>query len=330
MALRYAERRWFVFPLVVNSKRPAVPAHRAADCDGSDPACRDGHVGWEERATTDPELIRLVWSSGRHGLAIATGPSRLLVVDIDVDKATGDLVGRRSIGELEDRVGARLPSTFTVATPSGGEHRYYRLLGRHGGVATSSAGRLGPGVDTRGRGGYVVAAPTVIAGAGRYRIVGQRAVVAAPDWLVGELTSPRTHSVPSRADGQGHAGAGPGGDEMVVEVHHPEAYVRAAVDGEIGRIVSAPISTRNDTLFRSSVSLGRLVGAGLLDEAVAFEALQEAARNQVEVPGDGYGPSQARATIDSGLGWGRDHPRPLRVTQGRIRRSGPRGSRQER
>lgn len=62
-ALLYASRGWHVFPLIPGEKRPACPGHPAARCDRSDPWCRRGHQGWEQRATTSDPRIHRAWSS---------------------------------------------------------------------------------------------------------------------------------------------------------------------------------------------------------------------------------------------------------------------------
>ena len=110
-ALDYAAKGWHVFPLAPNSKRPAIPSHTAGECDGSDPYCAEGHLGWEERSTVDRDEIHALWASGRHGIAIATGPSHLLVVDIDVSKVNGAPIGMQSLAQLEARCGHRRPRT---------------------------------------------------------------------------------------------------------------------------------------------------------------------------------------------------------------------------
>ena len=46
---------------------------------GKTPAVRD----WEHAATTDPTIITAWWRSRPYNIGIATGPSRLLVVDLD-------------------------------------------------------------------------------------------------------------------------------------------------------------------------------------------------------------------------------------------------------
>ena len=77
-------------------------------------------------------------------------------------------------------------------------------------------------------------------------------------------------------------------------------------------MVSAPIGERNQALFLASISLGQLVGGGLLDETDALEVLDDAARSQTQVPGDGYDQRQATATIRSGFERGVREPRQVK------------------
>lgn len=302
-ALGYAARGWHVFPLAPCSKRPAIPSHRSSECDGSDPYCWDGHRGWEKRATTDPDEINAFWGPGRHGVAIATGPSHLMVLDIDVAKTPDRASGRASLEALEARHDARLPRrTFTVRTPSGGEHRYFRLTGDQYGLATTTTGCLGPGLDTRGRGGYVVAPPTALGPGRRYAVTCDAAPVPVPDWLIAAIIGE-----PAPPHHQHRAGR-PGPGYLVRQV---DRYVQAAIDGETDRVVSAPIGERNQTLFLASIALGQLVGGGLLDETDALEVLDAAARSQIQVPGDGYDQRQATATIRSGFERGVREPRQV-------------------
>lgn len=133
-ALNYAARGWHVLPLLPGSKRPACPSHSAGRCDRSDPFCRHGHQGWEERATTSELRITRAWSRHPFGIGVACGPSRLLVLDTDFPKPAdavpsawrrrGTVTGEDVLAELAH--GRQLPDTYTVSTPSGGRHRYYR------------------------------------------------------------------------------------------------------------------------------------------------------------------------------------------------------------
>ncbi|MGH3304630.1 MAG: bifunctional DNA primase/polymerase, partial [Streptosporangiaceae bacterium] len=56
---------------------------------------------------------------------------------------------------LAGRAGQPLPATYSVHTPSGGLHRYFAALDTR--PIGNSAGRVGPMIDVRGDGGYVVA-----------------------------------------------------------------------------------------------------------------------------------------------------------------------------
>ncbi len=300
LALKYASWGWCVFPLLARSKRPAVPSHAVGDCDGSDPLCSDGHLGWAERATTHPDDIATIWGAGRHGLAVATGPSNLLVVDIDVKEADGAANGYRSLSDLEELVGTSLAKrTFTVRTPSGGEHRYFRAPSSS--IAPSTTGRLGPGLDTRAHGGYVVAPPTTLS-AGPYRVTCWLPPVDAPRWLLDRLES----TSPSRSSDWRRCG-----HQDQRRITRVDRYVQAAVDGEMDRIVSAPIGSRNQALFLGSIAFGQLVAGDHLDHDEALAILEDAARNQIQEPGDCYDSRQAAATIRSGFDRGLREPRIL-------------------
>lgn len=139
------------------------PVNVEIDSDGNKipsfkPTIRDGKFyGWKNGDyPKDSQGIRKHWE-GYDGIAINTGRSRIVVVDID--KSNG------KDGQLSLRAaGISLPDTpLVVRTQSGGEHRYYRM----GSIdVPCSQGELSPGVDIRGVGGVVFAPPTVVHGAG--------------------------------------------------------------------------------------------------------------------------------------------------------------------
>jgi Bifunctional DNA primase/polymerase, N-terminal len=136
-ALRYADNGWPVFPLIANGKTPAT-----------------GH-GFKD-ASTDESRIREWFGNGRRcNLGIATG-NGLVVIDVDVK---GGVDGFATLARIESEMGP-LGDTRTAATPSGGRHLYFATTEQ----VTSSAGALGPGLDVRGEGGYVVAPPSTING----------------------------------------------------------------------------------------------------------------------------------------------------------------------
>jgi hypothetical protein len=85
-ALDAAERGWHVFPLRSGTKRPALHGEQACTGIGE---CASGHRKWEQRVTTDLDRIRAAWSSAPFNVGIATSPSGLVVVDLDVPKDKG-------------------------------------------------------------------------------------------------------------------------------------------------------------------------------------------------------------------------------------------------
>ncbi len=294
----YANTGWPVFPLRPGTKRPATPNHTADQCDGSDPRCAwNGHVGWEDRATTDPGRIARGWNRKPYGIGIACGPAGLLVVDLDLSKGDASS-GEETVAQLEHEHGQALPATWTVGTPSGGRHLYYRQPPRT--RLGNTAGRVGPGIDTRGWGGYVAAPPSTTPD-GEYWLVDDHPPVAVPTWFA-QLVIPAAPPLPTcREEG-----------DQPSPIESPDRArrdVTVAIDGELERIANATEGRRNHTLFCSAIALGQLVGAGLLDQGHAESALLDAA--QAHIRAGAYSGTQARQTIASGMRRGTNEPRRI-------------------
>jgi KaiC/GvpD/RAD55 family RecA-like ATPase len=103
-ALAYARMGWHVFPLA-----PVTPGD---DKTGKRPIIPNGHL----RATVDEATIRAWWTNYPHaGIGVATAPSGLVVLDVDVAK---DKRGAESLEAFQPY----LPDTLTASTGSGGLH----------------------------------------------------------------------------------------------------------------------------------------------------------------------------------------------------------------
>lgn len=108
-----------------------------------------------------------------------------------------------------------LPPTVTVLTPSGGRHLW--LSGPPGVAVPNSAGRLAPGIDIRGSGGYLVG-PGSVTAHGTYRLVpgtGSLPPAPCPSALLHLLTPPahprHHHGDPDGTrSGHGHPDQGRG------------------------------------------------------------------------------------------------------------------------
>jgi hypothetical protein len=126
-------------------------------------------------ASADPRRIEAWWRRWPDAnLGVPTGErSGLLVLDIDPGAD-----GTESLAALE-RVHGPLPGTARARTGGGGVHVYFRYPA--GEEVRNSAGRLGPGLDVRGEGGYVVVPPSRTRSAYEWL---DRAPPADPAWLL--------------------------------------------------------------------------------------------------------------------------------------------------
>jgi hypothetical protein len=198
--------------------------------------------------------------------------------------------------------------TWTVRTVSGGTHLYYAAPAgaRYG----NTAGSLGWLIDTRARGGYVVAPPTSIAGH-PYEVADDRPPAPLPRWLAEALTQRQR---PDRWPPLGPTARAPGPGPLVA-VGRPGsrqsarlvAYVRAAVAGEVRAVAEAVPGTRNHALYCAAVALGQLVAGGALAEDQAHHALADACA--VHVTAGAFSAADAEATIRSGFRTGARNPR---------------------
>ncbi|MGA5869456.1 bifunctional DNA primase/polymerase [Streptomyces cinereoruber] len=275
--LEAAGRGWHVFPLRPGTKRPALHGESRCPLTGS---CAAGHVKWEDRATTDHDRIARAWEQVPFNVGLATGPSRLVVVDLDVPKdgATGPS-GAEVFAALCERAGQPLPATFRVGTASGGQHLYFAAPG--GIRLGNSAGLLGQLVDTRAWGGYVVASGSVTPG-GAYTILDDAPVLPLPSWLLEPLTARQESSRPR------------GGVLAAPSVSGSRAAL-AALERECRNVQAAPAKQANNTLNRSAFLVGRFVAWGDLDRFVVEEAFQGAGESR------GLTAAECRATIRSAL-----------------------------
>ncbi|MFI6344956.1 bifunctional DNA primase/polymerase [Streptomyces sp. NPDC050560] len=173
-ALAAAERGLAVFPL----SRAKLPALRSPHHDDPRPircrgACgRFGHGVYD--ASSDPGRVRALFSAAPratgYGIACGVPPYHLIGIDIDAPGHDATAAGAESsvLRELALRHLFELGETVTVMTPRGGRHLW--LSGPADTPVPNSAGRLAPGVDVRGAGGYLVG-PGSLASGGVYGVV---------------------------------------------------------------------------------------------------------------------------------------------------------------
>ena len=235
IALAIAAQGYPVFPCNAE-KRPITPN------------------GFKDAVTYTDEIRKLFASSAAVLIGVPTG-SRSGIDALDLDY-------RHGAGEWETRYGQMIPATRRHQTMSGGCH----FLFRHADGVRNSASRVGPGVDVRGEGGYII-----FAGSPGYSVTADYPIADWPAWLL----------------------------DMAVKVEAPIARpepISSAVDitdslerryrAYIGRILDnvsrASEGAKHDVLFRMARTIGGVMGTAGLGEDHARELLLNALPATVE------------------------------------------------
>ncbi|MGW0009221.1 bifunctional DNA primase/polymerase [Streptomyces tendae] len=245
-ALSAAERGLAVIPLA----RTKLPALRSPHRDAPTPepfTChgecgRFGHGVHD--ASTDPARVRALfaaapWATG-YGIACGLPPHHLIGIDLDTKQETDSSTALR---ELALRHLFTIPPTVVVLTPSGGRHLW--LTGPPDHVVPNSAGRLAPGIDVRGAGGYLVG-PGSRTRHGAYTTAPGTAHLApapCPPALLRLLLPPPVR----RAGGSTTGGDGRGLVQFVLAAHRGQRNTRLfwaacrAYENGIGATLLAPL-----------------------------------------------------------------------------------------
>ena len=168
-ARRYAKAGIKVFPCLLRSKIPAVE-------------------GGFKAATEDLGQIDRWWTENPdYNVATCPHDSGWTVVDEEAGTDPAWLKGRP------------LPETYTVQSPRGGTHKFYE------GECRSTVKKLGPTIDTRGVGGYVLLPPSIFfdeetGKTGQYKVLDARDPADLPDWIPKAFA--KTEHEPSPAAGE--------------------------------------------------------------------------------------------------------------------------------
>ncbi len=184
---------------------PVFPCGR--DKRPSIPTALGGH-GFHD-ASIDLDSVRQMF--GQYGELVGAPTGEITGFDVL------DLDYRHGAGEWEETNAARLPETRIHQTQSGGRH----YLFRHAPGVRNTAGKVGPGVDVRGEGGYVIMPPSA-----GYSVVDDAEIAEWPDWLL-DLVLSKPPAPHIRVNGYN-----PG----VIESRRLDGFVRSITD----RVSRAP------------------------------------------------------------------------------------------
>ncbi|NUK08625.1 bifunctional DNA primase/polymerase [Streptomyces lunaelactis] len=284
-ALAAAERGWHVIPLAVGQKFPAL--HGEKSCTGRGD-CASGHRKWEQRATIDPQRIERCWAAGGFNVGIATGPSGLVVVDLDLPKPKDSAdtpSGVTTFKALCERAGQAVPTTYRVRTASGGQHLYFTAPDDH--RLPSTKDKLGLKIDTRAWGGQVVA-PGSTTPSGAYEVIDSAPVIPLPAWLLDALKP----------------AAKPSNPPAIAPARNATRVAQVALDRECAKVAAALEGKREAVLFKSARSMGRFVAWGDIPRHEVEQAFQAAAESA------GLKSYECRSTLRSALNWSIRNARP--------------------
>lgn len=208
------------------------------------PACPHGF----KDASAEPDRIRELWRKHPGPLiGVPTGPaSGFDVLDLDP---------RHGAASWMEIFGARLPATRIHVTRSGGWHMFFAADP----AIRNSAGRVGPGVDVRGTGGFIVWWP--IAGGA---IQSDAPIPPWPRWLKHKAMppAPANHSPSSTND-----------------LKPPTRLLEIVVGRAINRVQSAPAGQLHYNLRAAACTLGGVMQDAGLSEGEIVRTLVAAAQS---------------------------------------------------
>jgi hypothetical protein len=235
--------------------------------------------GYQAASLDEDHVLELLDRHPDANLGVSTGPSRLVIVDVDanrrgepVPEKFRDTVGINDGWDVFalalERYKAAWPDTLLVGTPSGGAHLWFRLP--DGVTVLSKSGAFGWLVDVKASRAYITA-PGTRTTAGEYRRFGDvMDPIPAPDWLMhhlrvtGHFPAPRPKPKPriirTRTDRDG------AGQERL--------------DRIAATLESAPSGTGHGALCTATTAAAHLVADELVAEHEARDVIADAGRNR--------------------------------------------------
>ncbi|GEM_PF-1798831 len=217
-AVIYARLGFEVLPLMPNSK---IPCKTSVFSNGS------------LTATSNADLVTEHWQQPKYrdcniGIKLG-GVNRLIVIDVDTHKVNG----HETLASIE-KSHSKLTTTFTVDTPTGGKHYYYKLPA---GEEEERRIEVFNGIDCLSN-GYIVASPSTING-GKYKVSSQlniRQIATIPSWWLSLIRGDTDNDTPKQINSSYNAPMGTG-----------KKYTGQFLD-EL--VAGAEVGNRNDWIMR--------------------------------------------------------------------------------
>jgi hypothetical protein len=264
-ANKYATLGWAVLPLAEGEKIPM-----------------SGTKGFKSASVDVDQLAAWSRQYPSANIGVATGKiSNVIVIDFDPRAGSSETTVRLA------QDGKVFADTVEAVSPRGGRHLYYAYDPR---VATSKANALGPGIDIKTDGGYVVGPPSVWRQNGQsYKWLRPPRGVELPKlprWVVQSLEhKPEPIRQPLRQ----------------IDLGNLSGYRRQAMAdlADYANRVAALHDGRHEAPFKLACALGKYVHHRLLSEANLIGVIMDACSANGAL--GKYGPNDIEKQIRNGL-----------------------------
>jgi hypothetical protein len=225
----------------------------------------EGGNGLHDASTDPAEVSRLFTLAGHRAALIGVPTGIASGIDVlDFDPRHGSDTWRNQFFD-------QLPYTRVHGTPGidnkGGPARpgEHWLFAHVDGVRNDQGGTIGPGVDIRGEGGYVIFPPSP-----GYHVINNADIAEWPSWLLDKALKPEKQSpaCPYTAPRQ--------------LTDQPGRRFSAYCDKLLANVREAKNGQKHDTLLRNARALGGIIAAASIGEGDAHKLLMNALPPNVE------------------------------------------------
>lgn len=276
------------YPNCDSCRRESSAEHRVVCVCMNDPfsRCHGFYAATDDLAVIE----RWVDETPDMHLAVATGRTSGVFV-FDYDPRNGGDVSFQELMDEHDPV-----DTETYATVNGGKHFVFELPNFD---VHAISGKLWPGIDIKGEGGYHIVPPTP-----GYDVEDSQSAKPAPKWLRDAIFNYQAKF--KWAEGSRNL------SPVERQDYNPDAIsdtlneqVQKTVDYWAGKVRTAPPGHQNTYLYTGARVLYSLCFHGALDDEHATQVLQDAAR------AGNHPADRIRLALDSGYRAANENPDPL-------------------
>ncbi len=264
---------------------------------------------WTAESTCNPATLKRWFQNTTAMPAIDCGKSRIVVIDLDRHGGPDGVEHFMKIMGIHDLTELGCP---VIETAGGGYHLIYTQPAEGEPIGCRKGALAGLGIDTKGSGGYVVAAGSV-----RHDGRSYRPMPGTPD-LFDAMRNGTIPPLPAKIaemiraskawpedNIQSDAGVSPASHGATVGARE-RAWARAALSGKKTELAQTPKGERNIVANAIAYKIGRIVGAGWLPLGEAKSALADACQANGLAKED---PRGCARTLASGLNKGMANPR---------------------